>query len=285
MSGSHIPFEIQEEIIKRMPVRSLIRFTSVSKTWKSLIHSSKFIADHSLIQPHNLLVSYYDRKISSEKYVSIVDDETFPQHKSSLPIPLSTVVIWNPSIRRSVDPIVVPYRKACGHRSRQPCIPWQVEIFTLSSRVWRSPLCGANNLPRTSILFTDKQVVVDGIMYWLAYDKTAMQKTYRLIIPFDLTSEEFGEVYLPDSLATDDYHALSVSKLNESLLVLKMINKDHRMRVCDNGEPIIEKGDYKLSTEHINDLGIDGVCGSIFVNTYTETLLLLLNKSKSIIRF
>uniref|UniRef100_UPI001CB96439 F-box protein At1g30790-like n=1 Tax=Erigeron canadensis TaxID=72917 RepID=UPI001CB96439 len=322
---SHIPFEIQEEIIKKLPVKLLIRFTSVSKTWKSFIHSSKFIIGHSLIQPQNLLVSYYDVKIFKEKK--------------------KTVVMWNPYIRKSVS-IVVPDLEptfksvvgfgVCPHTfepklvniryrlwadDRVTFIPWQVEVFSLRSWAWRSPLCGTNNLPRTSIKFMDNHVVVDGIMYWLDYDKTAMQKTYALIISFDLTSEEFGDVYFPDGLATV-FSGLFISKLNESLVVLKTYKeyekrvfvvlkpyKEDEKRVCDvwmmmkhgvpksftklytikaphlsastrvlgfrkNGEPIIN-----ADTEYISN----GNIGPIFVNTYTETLLLL-DESDSIIR-
>ena len=97
-------------------------------------------------------------------------------------------VIWNPTIRKSVD-IVVPnvndttyYEIVMGfgvlpHTSdpmliKIKCIrilddirktdtatdiPWQVEVFTLSSGAWRSP---SINLPRKSIEFTDNQVVI-----------------------------------------------------------------------------------------------------------------------------
>ncbi|KAJ0828768.1 putative F-box domain-containing protein [Helianthus annuus] len=44
--SDNVPFEIQEEIIKRLPVKSLIRFRSVSKSWKSLIDSSNFITHY-----------------------------------------------------------------------------------------------------------------------------------------------------------------------------------------------------------------------------------------------
>ncbi|XP_071726813.1 F-box protein At3g07870-like [Rutidosis leptorrhynchoides] len=122
-----IPFDIQTEITKKLPIISLIRFRSVSKPWKSLIDSSKFIIDNCLRdnQPHHLFVSY--NLDSVPKYVSIIDDDSFPQHKFSLTIPVSlnqlpkmfklgssqgiicfynfseTVVLWNITIRKSVS--------------------------------------------------------------------------------------------------------------------------------------------------------------------------------------
>ncbi|MFS7957923.1 putative F-box domain-containing protein [Helianthus anomalus] len=35
--SDNVPFEIQEELIKRLPVKSLIRFRSVSKSWKAVV--------------------------------------------------------------------------------------------------------------------------------------------------------------------------------------------------------------------------------------------------------
>ncbi|KAK1423677.1 hypothetical protein QVD17_18984 [Tagetes erecta] len=138
--SDNIPFEIQTEIIQRLPVKSLIRFRSVSKTWKSLIDSSDFVARYSGQQ--RLLVGYDGLLDFKQKYVSVVDDDTFPQHKVYVHVPLMVkmlkrsttidgshgllcshgdyqldrdsptfgtgrAVMWNPSIRKAVS-VVVP---------------------------------------------------------------------------------------------------------------------------------------------------------------------------------
>ncbi|GJV19878.1 F-box domain containing protein [Tanacetum coccineum] len=41
--SDNIPFEIQVEIMNRLPVKSLLHFHSVSKSWKCMIDSSSFI--------------------------------------------------------------------------------------------------------------------------------------------------------------------------------------------------------------------------------------------------
>nr|XP_043634247.1 uncharacterized protein LOC122605376 [Erigeron canadensis] len=109
MSDS-IPFEVQTEIILRIPdTKSLIRYRSVSKAWKSVIDSKEFVTAHTLRhhQAHNryhLLIKTLDcegcedctgdNPISKHcdycnytpvKYMSIVDDdETFPHQKVSV---------------------------------------------------------------------------------------------------------------------------------------------------------------------------------------------------------
>ncbi|KAJ0439848.1 putative F-box associated interaction domain-containing protein [Helianthus annuus] len=105
-------------------------------------------------------------------------------------------------------------------------IPHQVEVFTLSTGAWRSPYGGSSNLPRKSIQFSDfYSIVIDGVLYSVATDRIKTDagiESSNLIVSFDLTSEEFQEIYLPPHL--EDYqgeYSLSVSKLWESLVVLE----------------------------------------------------------------
>lgn len=144
----YLPYEIQSQIMKRLPVKSLVQFKSVSKAWKSFILSSEFIADYNAwnSDQHCLLVTCADKNYK-EKHELIVDDDTFPLRKLSHTIPSSVnlitskvamfgssqglfcycgytdgdkyedlmAVIWNPSVPKSVD-IVVP-------RNRKPWLP------------------------------------------------------------------------------------------------------------------------------------------------------------------
>ncbi|KAL7612313.1 hypothetical protein Lser_V15G05130 [Lactuca serriola] len=138
--SEYVAFEIQAEIMKRLPVKSLVRFRSVSKPWKFLIDSSEFISGYRVHQPdpQHLLVWYKDPVDTNEKYVTFVDDEAFAQQELAPAVPvlskflndLKTVgssqgllcfygyyqdpshprfefatemaVLWNPSIRKSI---------------------------------------------------------------------------------------------------------------------------------------------------------------------------------------
>nr|GFB04446.1 hypothetical protein [Tanacetum cinerariifolium] len=189
-NDDYIPLEIQEEIMKWLPAKSLIRFRSVSKPWKSHIHSSKFVADHR-VQKHRLFVVSYDTEDKRPKWASIADDDTFPQRKLDLTLPIpfnkvmqiesshgllcllckKLVVLWNPTIIRSVsidmpDVLGLPGDTTYGFGvcpvTYDPKLvrmkfnsklggSYTVEVFTLSSGVWRSP---RGNLPRKSIRLT-----------------------------------------------------------------------------------------------------------------------------------
>nr|GEW12691.1 hypothetical protein [Tanacetum cinerariifolium] len=71
--SDNIPFEIQTEIIKRIDdVKSLIRFRSVSKPWKSFVDTSEFIAGYRA-RKTSLLLRYIDND-DMVKYVSLNND-------------------------------------------------------------------------------------------------------------------------------------------------------------------------------------------------------------------
>ncbi|KAF5797355.1 putative F-box associated interaction domain-containing protein [Helianthus annuus] len=97
----------------------------------------------------------------------------------------------------------------------------KAKVFTLSTGAWRSVLM---NTPFKSLHFRNTPVVIDGVIYWLAYDDI----TDKLrLCSFDLASEEFGEV-VNINIAVPYYLVgrprnicmYNISKINESLIVL-----------------------------------------------------------------
>ncbi|GJX39224.1 probable galacturonosyltransferase 7 isoform X2 [Tanacetum coccineum] len=77
--SDNIPFELQMEIIEKVShVKSLIRFRSVSKQWKSFIDSPDFIKGYGArhTEPHSRILSYLFNYIADEvKYFRLVDDD------------------------------------------------------------------------------------------------------------------------------------------------------------------------------------------------------------------
>ncbi|XP_071703058.1 putative F-box protein At1g47790 [Rutidosis leptorrhynchoides] len=140
--SDRIPLEIQREIIKRLDVKSVLRFRSVSKTLKSLIDSPNFVASYGSsdrIQKHVFLTSHTITAWS--EYKSFVDDgETLSFGQTVVPLPpkgpdnfeidriigsshglicfkcmyynkgkhVGMYAIWNPFIRKSVGIEVAP---------------------------------------------------------------------------------------------------------------------------------------------------------------------------------
>ncbi|GJU12310.1 serine/threonine-protein kinase MPH1, partial [Tanacetum coccineum] len=286
------------------------RVRLVSKPWKSLIDSSEFIANYHVRQTqpqHRLLVSYTDNNNnnSEEKYVSIADDDTFPQHTFPLTVPVSVellieptivtsqgllclyctyeyydsestkAVIWNPTIRKSVS-IVVPnhidssYETVVGFGvCPNTCDPKLVKVaFNRSS-------AGSGTIVEVFSL---------GIRAWRRPAVNLPPKSIAFTennIAID--SEEFMEIRLPDSLALDLENG--VPNLFKKLFTIK--TPDEVINVLgftNSGEAIIEMRNdqeeaalfvYKANSENSTHIGITGKPYACSVSSYMETLLLL----------
>ncbi|XP_076938614.1 uncharacterized protein LOC143606875 [Bidens hawaiensis] len=93
---------------------------------------------------------------------------------------------------------------------------WNAEVFTLGTGTCRSISMNIH-LPHILKRFSDNKVVVDGVIHWVACDLDT--RSNNVIVSFDLTSEEFGTVDLPDGLA--QCRALSIFERKGSLVVIK----------------------------------------------------------------
>ncbi|GKA63409.1 F-box domain containing protein [Tanacetum coccineum] len=241
-------------------------------------------------------------------------------------------VLWNPIVKKSVG-IVIPRSGSstrcslgfgvCPNTSdpkiikiniyKKPCVHWEIQVFTLSSRVWKSI---SIDPPSKLCHFVD-HVPIEGFVYWLGYGES--ESTTNFIIYFNLKSDEFGEVCLPDNLVHST--ELAISKQNENLVVLEYCYESE-IPVCDvwmmmdcvtksltkmfsfklprdrmvlgfrmNGDAIMEIIDcdgksmlevYESFPGDFNAIGIQGDYLSFYVSSYTGSLLLL-DQSDSII--
>ena len=82
--SDHIPQEVIVKILSQLPVKSLIRFRCVFRTWFSLICCHDFITLHhsrALSNAQNspyLLFRHYDQKIGKDCFTLLSSDNPFP---------------------------------------------------------------------------------------------------------------------------------------------------------------------------------------------------------------
>ncbi|KAI9085145.1 hypothetical protein K1719_032856 [Acacia pycnantha] len=84
---NHLPLEIVEEILHRLPVKSIVKCTSICKAWNSLITLQTFIYDHlnrTIQAPnHNSSLFFQCRKlISPDDPRSVHQEETYSLYSS-----------------------------------------------------------------------------------------------------------------------------------------------------------------------------------------------------------
>ncbi|GJS45360.1 phospholipase-like protein [Tanacetum coccineum] len=208
LDEDYIPFEMKIEIMNRLPVKSLLQFRTVSKSWKSCIDSFTFFFKYGVRKSLND-VFYLTYNHGFQGSMICVDANLI--HTPALtnlhivnlkPICTSRgvwcfsyannmmVSIANPSIKKEIG-VFVPNSQpdSCkilfsfGVRpdNLDPTIVrisypssiegnWSVYVFTLSSLRWDQ--LNINSLPRKSIRFKrSTQAVVGQFIYWVGHER------------------------------------------------------------------------------------------------------------------
>nr|GEX28458.1 hypothetical protein [Tanacetum cinerariifolium] len=120
-------------------------------------------------------------------------------------------VIWNPAIKKSVGIVII-------------------------NALYKRQVVGFGVCPRTSDPKLVKASVVKEpiyrVIYWRAYDDGDLDDVLRsnFIISFDLKSNKFGEVCLPERLVYT--HSLLLANMNESLVLLEYNDEQDESSVC-----------------------------------------------------
>ncbi|XP_050222683.1 F-box/WD-40 repeat-containing protein 1-like [Mercurialis annua] len=85
--------DLLHDILINLPVKSLVRFRSVSKTWKSLISDNRFITDHLRIHQSNTMknLCLLSRKNLVYNWVLTIDE--LEKHKKRV---CDRLLLWNP---------------------------------------------------------------------------------------------------------------------------------------------------------------------------------------------
>ncbi|XP_052182642.1 F-box protein CPR1-like isoform X3 [Diospyros lotus] len=162
MAEAYFPQEVLAEIFKRLPVKSLLRFRSVSKSWCSLISNPQFIALHRNYNMNNpcILVNYYPAELYTMHYdndaFELCAEVEYPFRRlsryyqilgscnglicvgSKLDSLASDLFIWNPSIRKFLTlPTPAITFKSCG--SHRMIIGFGFDSKTNDYKVLRMP--------------------------------------------------------------------------------------------------------------------------------------------------
>lgn len=246
------------------------------------------------------------------------------------------IFIWNPSVRkaRKLPSGLIPKQDHCwplnylafgfhqamnDHivvrivRIEQWSCCYQVEIYSLKADCWR-------RIPSVPPIPTEldcrllpKSICFNGFVYWIVKHKNG--GIPNSILSFDMATEEFHRLMLPDCLVyTDTPSPLCLGVVKESLSVFHC-RPDGEKQLCDTWAlkmgswvrlntivlPLHGKItrslsllDYKLllvrqieglehssvalfdpELEHIEDIGIEVGSHWVYADSYTESLLLL----------
>ncbi|GJW61522.1 phospholipase-like protein [Tanacetum coccineum] len=288
LDEDYIPFEMQIEIMNRLPVKSLLQFRTVSKSWKSCIDSSAFFFKYGVRKSLND-VFYLTYNHGFQGSMICVDDNLI--HTPALtnlhivnlkPIGTSQgiwcssygnnmmVSIANPSIRKKVGVFVLNSQPdSCkillGFDVRpnnlDPTVVkisypssiegnWSVYVFTLSYLKWDQ--LDINRLPHNSIRFKRSTQAVVGHERILA-DIGDSYKHY-LLVSFDMINHCFQVIDIPDivtqGLSAPLYLSIDGGSITSASAIMTMPS-NHFLKLLgfnNHDLPIVE-----AATGHIMD--------------------------------
>ncbi|KAJ9558610.1 hypothetical protein OSB04_013224 [Centaurea solstitialis] len=167
--------------------------------------------------------------------VCLCDDDDFFE----IDFRLDMIILWNPSVRRKLT-LPLPMFHSIGFKNPHVVLGFgydmmsddfkvvsltyddrpsttrpKVEVYSVKTGIWRKVMF-PNNLRCFYIQSNWSRIFFNGCMHWIAYDPIPGVSHYS-IITFDVTTELFGEIALPEFLA-EKY--LRVCVVGESLAVI-----------------------------------------------------------------
>ncbi|XP_065622103.1 F-box/kelch-repeat protein At3g23880 [Quercus suber] len=292
-----LPDEIVLEILARLPVKSLLRFRCVCKTWYSYITNPNFISTHLLCynnhdggyviymprtsvhrayfhRPHSQICTLaFDRTFETisefripftfqSGYASLVGSCNGILCFTDFITPKSNdVYLWNPSIRKfkrlpntclnqtqvlnvahgfGYDSLNNDYKVA---RFSWTGIKWipppEVEVYSLSSDSWKRIELGISWRPNVLAHYFNYTLTfpfVSGHLHWMIEiieegDGQGWRLT-SMILSFDVNSEKFKELPLPDDEGSCITKCLTSFKEKLALIKFERSVQPHSMLLC-----------------------------------------------------
>ncbi|KAJ9535307.1 hypothetical protein OSB04_un001586 [Centaurea solstitialis] len=215
--ANQLPNELIVEILSRLPSKSLIRFQSVCKSWRSLITSTEFrlMHFHNFNKPNpRYLVRRFELRENREVYIVYLDDQHFTLDADAqikFPFRITSPRMYCYGIigywkdlhlvlgfgydTVSDDYKVVRVAYDGLFFSSRP----HVEIYTVKTAVWRV-VTFPDDLRCFFICPNQSQVFFNGSVHWIASSDPMPDVSRYSIMTFDMSTEGFGEIELPKDL-------------------------------------------------------------------------------------
>ncbi|KAK1437274.1 hypothetical protein QVD17_03064 [Tagetes erecta] len=256
MLYDHLSEDLFADIFTRLPPKSLLRFQSLSKSSYARIRSRDFIRLHTLRSPNKFIIIHrvkLEEEASSKSIYTIHSEGQLSSYAGITPIdyPLNpfnvvgtcngivfvyesygdAIHLWNPSIRRKetihelpstsptihgfgFDPVLDDYKILRISKEGTTF------VYTMKTRTWREIASPTSQLSDHT---PSSQCLFNGALHWVVWclDHHPCYSYYKYILRFDLSSEVFSTIELPDPRETIAVTVikgcLSVISLNDNV--------------------------------------------------------------------
>ncbi|XP_065873558.1 F-box protein At3g07870-like [Euphorbia lathyris] len=251
-------FAASENLLWRLPIKSIIQCRCVCKSWRSLITTPHFISTHlrNTKTKTHIFVHQQGKRTGSYSFVFDNDNQDYLRPISPyLPHPapgtysrilgsvnglmcisviaqstgvhIVNLILFNPSIQHflSIPPphsysLFGWYVTGFGFDERTQ----DYKILLIDSRdgfVYSSNSnCWRRLITPPVHFFWDSEVFVNGRIHLLAFHKTPVKSYTNSIILFDVKDETFGQISLPECLANSHDADITMMEFGESSIAL-----------------------------------------------------------------
>ncbi|XP_058182240.1 F-box/kelch-repeat protein At3g23880-like [Rhododendron vialii] len=238
-----LPDELVFDILSRLPVQSILRYKCVCKSWLSMISDPQFIKTHFLRStqspdfPRLLLATNgsflsFDFESPDHEFKSLQRPRNYSDSclrpvcscdglillwahdRLSFGTSCKSFVLWNPSIawyKRIKCPYELPFRGIYGHSYDSTADDYRVLVASQQGNEisvviysFRNDSWNIFNDNRYGILSLENQVVVNGVVHFVIYERELRELRSCAIVYFDFVEGQFKEVPLPSFWSKDD---------------------------------------------------------------------------------
>ncbi|KAB5534639.1 hypothetical protein DKX38_017725 [Salix brachista] len=210
-----LPEDLIQEILFKLPIKSLVRCTSLSRTWNSLIKSPAFISKHlQRYQKKDYRILRYRILLFwnplIQKYVNIKPG----QHRK--PNSLYPFVGFGYDSRANdyklIRMVNFQTSKSCSEE-----IP-EMDLYSLNEDLWK-------RIPQTAPLryYTDQKfssAFLNGAVHWIVNWEDQHEVIHNVVLGFDMSDEIFREIALPSRLDNVECSCLSLLVYKESSIAV-----------------------------------------------------------------
>ncbi|PWA89502.1 F-box domain-containing protein [Artemisia annua] len=310
--SDNIPLDVQQEIMNRLPVKTILVLRKVSKIWKANIDSQTFITSYGARPTAECLFNltfdqgYKGFMTSVSENFTITPLDSQLHLAAMMPVGNSCgltcfmygtsmmAIIWNPSIRKSIG-IFIPFYTNQIECSKI-CFGFGVHPNSLDPTIVK--------LSRPSLRLKRKsQAVVGRFIYWGATEKDAFSFESGHANSF-FVCKLGGSVVISGMIMTSevplfvgwllDVDGASITRFS-NLFCIPTPTVNKLLSFTSNLGPIVEANVgyilghsvfyYDHQSEQFAGLGIEGNGGSFYVAPHKESLLLLNHSDRALYRF
>ncbi|KAI4323793.1 hypothetical protein L6164_023371 [Bauhinia variegata] len=265
----YIPEDIMVDIFSRLPVKSLIRFQSLSKDYAKLFKTTTFISEHlhcshnnpSLlcITPRKPWKPYFIRSHETKEEIKKADRPMSSLSTGSVigccnglicmyhsrNWSLEALSIWNPAtkeFRRIEVPSFISWW-ACGGEGfgfsailndYKIVMHYRNEeqaVYSLSTDTWRGTR--VENFLSIYNFGGNPALSANGALFWAGFEKVTSYKRCHCLISFDIDKEVFSKIKLPPGpdIDSEDLSLIQLALYKNSIAVLHETTNHERVDV------------------------------------------------------